>query len=185
MNKFQDVYETDEDHYKSEGLLRYYFLSQGKRDIVKAIQYHYVDDFENSPLFNLGFGDYDPETKIISDEEISCNNDQYKVLHTVLNTIPTLFEVYDNAALMVRGSDSRKEFIENCKKKCSRSCESDTCKKAHRRINIYRNFIDKHLDVLSQDYQFWGDEYAEDQNVIEPYQKGKKYKSVFLKKKKP
>lgn len=57
MNNFQNVYNTQE-YRLSNGTLRYYFVSKGKKDIIKAVQYQYVRHFDGHPLFNLGFGDF-------------------------------------------------------------------------------------------------------------------------------
>ncbi|MBS1661072.1 MAG: hypothetical protein JST68_08480 [Bacteroidetes bacterium] len=178
MNDFQNVYETERD--LSNEVLRYYFVSKGKKDIIKAVGYQYVGNFNGIPLYNLGFGDYDLETNKISDEDVSNNNDQYKVLHTVLNTVPELFNTYGNVILMVQGSDSKPEFIAKCRASCSRKCGVGDCKKAHRRINIYRNFVDKNLEPLSEGYIFMGGQGVGDHNVIEPYAKGKKYGVVLV-----
>lgn len=134
------------------------------------------------PLFNLGFGDYDFQGGTISDEDVSNNNDHYKVLHTVLNTIPELFNEYGNVILMVQGSDSKPEFIARCQSSCTRKCQGGVCKKAHRRINIYRRFVDKNFESFSENYVFYGGEGIDDYNVIEPYVKGKKYNIVFVRK---
>lgn len=148
MNNFQNVYDTDE-HRLRLGILRYYFVSKGERDIVKVVQYHYIGHFEGVPVFYFGFGDFDPVGDTLSDEDISDNNDPYKVFHTVLNTVPKLFDIYGNVMLMVQGSDSKPEFVDKCRTTCTRRCEDSSCKKAHRRINIYRRFVDKNIDTLS------------------------------------
>lgn len=185
MNNFQDVYSTQEYHIASQGILRYYFVSKGKKDIVKAVQYQYVKHFNDCPLFNLGFGDYNLETGTVSDEEVSNNDDQYKVLHTVLNTVPGLFYAYGNGILMVQGSDSKPEFIDKCRTSCSKKCGDGSCKNAHRRINIYRGFVDKNFELLNENYIFQGGENIENQNLIESYMPGKKYNAVFVMRKNP
>jgi hypothetical protein len=43
----------------------------------------------------------------VSDEEVSNNKDHYKVFHTVLNTVPRLFDAYGDIILIAQGSDSR------------------------------------------------------------------------------
>ena len=186
MNNFQNVYNTQE-YRLSNGTLRYYFVSKGKKDIIKAVQYQYVRHFDGHPLFNLGFGDFNPATGTVSDEEISNNDDPYKVFHTVLNTVPRLFDAYENenVILMVQGSDSKPEFIDKCRTSCTRSCGEETCKSAHRRIGIYRRFVDKNFDLLSENYIFKGGEGIENQNLIEPYEKGKEYNAVLVMKKNP
>lgn len=180
MNNFQNVYNTNEDHFASEGILRFYFVSKGKTDIVKVVQYQYVKHFDGYPLFNFGFGDYNLETGDVSDEEVSNNDDQYKVFHTVLNTVPRLFDTYGNVILMVQGSDSKPEFIEDCRIGCFRKCGDEDCKKAHRRMNIYRNFVDKNFEALNKEYIFKGGEGIDSQNLIEFYKNGGKYNSVLV-----
>ena len=69
MNNFQNVYNTHE-YRVAKGLLQYYFVSKGDKDIVKVVQYQYVKDFDGRPLFNLGFGDYNMDTGVVSDEYI-------------------------------------------------------------------------------------------------------------------
>lgn len=183
MHNFQQVYNTSEEH--SAYILRYYFVSKGERDIVKVIQYQYVKEFQGFPLFNLGFGDYNLETGCVSDEEVPNNGDQFKVFHTVLNSVPKLFDHYGNVILIVQGSDSKPKFAESCKLTCSRKCGNADCKKAHRRINIYRNFVNKHYEQLCQEYIFKGGEDIDNHNIIEAYQIGKKYNSVLVMRKNP
>jgi hypothetical protein len=98
----------------------------------------------------------------------------------VLNTIPKVFDIHENAMIMVTGSDIKPEFIEKCKVSCSRECGEKICKKAHRRINIYRGFVDKNFDQLNKDYIFYGGERIENQNIVELYSKGQKYNAVFF-----
>lgn len=149
------------------------------------VQYQYVKDFDGRPLYNLGFGDYDMDTGTVSDEEVSNNKDHYKVFHTVLNTVPRLFDAYGNVVLMVQGSDSKQEYIEKCRTSCSKKCEDGICKNAHRRISIYRGFVDKYFEELSENYSFLGGEGIENENLIESYQRGKKYNAVFVVRKNP
>ena len=184
MNYSNNYYPTIEEKYDSKKIIRYYFISVGNKKIVKAVQYDYIKNINNIPLYNLGFGDFNRETGQISDNEISNNNDQYTVFHTVLNTIPRLFETCGNIILMVQGSDSKPEFKENCTMTCTRKCKTGECKKAHRRMNIYRNFLDKNLDQLSNQYLFWGGDGIEDYKLLAPYEKGKNYMTVITSKKK-
>lgn len=184
MKDFTDIYATHEEYNSELSALRYFFVSQGKeKAIFKAVDYTCVGSFNGSALFNLGFGDYDPATSEISDDRISDNGDQYKVFHTVLHTVPKMFDTLGNVYLMVQGSDSKPAFIEQCKTNCTRKCGEDPCKKAHRRIAIYRGFVDKYLDELLENYTFYGGEETVNQNVIEFFQKGKNYKMVFCSRK--
>jgi uncharacterized protein DUF6934 len=179
MNNFQNIYNTHEYHV-AKGLLQYYFVSKGGKDIVKVVQYQYVKDFDGRPLFNLGFGDYDMVTGTVSDEEVSNNKDQYKAFHTVLNTVPRLFDTYGDVILMAQGSDSKQGYIDKCRVSCSKKCGVGICKNAHRRISIYRGFIDKYYEELIENYIFHCGEDIGNQNLIESYQKGKKYNAVLV-----
>ncbi|TWW02141.1 DUF6934 family protein [Chitinophaga pinensis] len=116
MNHSQDVYSVRGESIPEEKALFYSFVSKGKKDITKIVFYNYVRQFNNRPLFNIGLVDIDIKTGKISDDAISDNEDQYRVFNTVLSTIPRLFGVYKDGVLIVQGSDSGPEFIENCKK---------------------------------------------------------------------
>ncbi len=141
MNHSQDVYDVRGEHIPEEKAVLYYFISEGKKDIFKFVLYQYAGQFNNRPLFNLGFGDFDNETGKLSDEKISDNEDHYRVFNTVLATIPRLLSEYRDGVVMVRGSDSTPQFIEECKKVCVKKCEDHLCKKAHRRIRIMGIFL--------------------------------------------
>lgn len=41
MNNHPDTYDIVEDQFASNGTLRYYFIRQEKKDIIKLIQYQY------------------------------------------------------------------------------------------------------------------------------------------------
>jgi hypothetical protein len=168
----------DTETTQNEFAIKYVFVSKGKTDIVKAIEYRFVQDFRGRPLYNLGFGDYDVSTDQVFDNTNSNNGDAYPVFYTVLNTIPSFFEKYPAAMLMVQGSDSTPEFEANCRKSCRRKC-IDTCKKLHQRIKTYREYVNKNFSSLNITYSFSG-VLAENPTVIEDYEVGKKYVAVFL-----
>jgi hypothetical protein len=89
--------------YKSEEFLKVYeFFSEGpKGQIKKMVQYTYTGT-EN--VYNLAFGDYDENTKSISDISITNNGDSTKVLATVASTVYALTEKYHNAWIFATGS---------------------------------------------------------------------------------
>ena len=78
----QLVYELQEDDTRNE--MTFFFISKGETDIIKAIQYSFIQDLNGRHLFNLGFGDYDLENDKIRDDIDSNNNYVYKVFNTVL-----------------------------------------------------------------------------------------------------
>ncbi len=181
MSNLKNIYELQEN--KSEHDLKFFFISKGKQDIVKVIQYSFVQELNGKSIYNLGFGDYDLIDDTISDNTNTNNGDGYKVFNTVLSTIPSFFKNYSSDILMVQGSDGRPEFIKHCKLTCRKQCK-DECKNYNRRINIYRGYVDKNYKELSIDYQFFGGIRDLGQKIsIEPYEQHKKYDSVFLFKK--
>ena len=148
-----DIEEVPDDQ-----LLTYLFVSKGQNedeDVVKIIQYAYVQDFDYKPVFNLGFGDLELETGSISDDAMTGNGDVYKVFNTVLSTIPQFYEKYPGHILLVQGSDSREEFEAACRAACVRSCDED-CHNFNRRIKTYCAYVSRKFDILRPDYQFLG-----------------------------
>jgi hypothetical protein len=182
MNNSLDVYEIEEQ--KSERDIKFFFVSKGREDIIKAIQYSFVQELSGRNVYNLGFGDYDLEADTIIDNADTNNGDVYKVFNTVLSTIPIFFESRADEILMVLGSDGRPQFIEDCRQTCTKKCGNE-CKNFNRRINIYRNYVDKNYAQLAIDYQFFGGFVNElSQTILEDYICGKKYDVVLLSKRK-
>jgi hypothetical protein len=164
--------------------VQYVFVSKGERDIIKVVEYSFVQPFLQRQLFNLGFGDYDAANDQLLDAPISNNGDHYKILNTVLNTIPDFFTHYPTDIVAVQGSDSHPDFPEQCRGTCEKNCAEGECRNAHRRISIYRRYIDQHYDTLTAEYNFYGGTLDDDnQLVVEDYEKGKKYSTVFVAKK--
>jgi hypothetical protein len=171
-------YEYRESEATEEGT-KYYFVSKGKTDVVKAVHYAYSTSMEDLKIYNLGFGDYDIEEDTINDKVNTANGDVYKVFNTVLNTIPIFFKKYPKAAVIVEGSDSSHDFHENCKLTCTKKC-TDSCKNQHRRINAYSSFVNKNYEELVKDYKFFGGIKTDKGVVIEDFVKRKKYDAVLI-----
>lgn len=181
MSTLENAYEFEKE--KSAHDLKFFFISKGQQDIIKVIQYSFIQKLNGRGVYNLGFGDYDLDNDSITDNINSNNGDVYKIFNTVLNTIPVFFENYKNEILMVQGSDGRPEFIETCKRICTKSCNNE-CKNYNRRINIYRSYVDKNYYQLNSSYQFLGGIKNEDfVTILEPFERRKKYDAVFLFKK--
>ncbi|MEO7922259.1 MAG: hypothetical protein ABIR30_01135 [Chitinophagaceae bacterium] len=173
-----NIYESRE--FKSDRDLKFFFVSSGQQDLIKAIQYAYVEEYEGHEVFNLGFGDYDINNDTVDDASTTNNTDSRKVFNTVLITIPAFFEYNPEKMLIVQGSDSRPGFKEKCNETCKKKC-GENCRKFNQRIRIYRSFVELHFDELNADYQFFGGFKDENENSIkEEYIKGKDYTSVLL-----
>ena len=98
MNKPKYLYNTE------EHLLVFQFNSEGSKGLVKKmITYTYTG---STNIYNLGFGDYDEETKSIDDKSVSNNGDSQKILATVASTIYAFTEKYPDAWIFATGSTS-------------------------------------------------------------------------------
>ncbi|MET0462656.1 MAG: hypothetical protein ABW007_05865 [Chitinophagaceae bacterium] len=164
----------------SEGL-NFYFVSKGKSAVIKVVNCGFVAKIRGEDIYNFGFGDFDMHSHRIVDSVVTENGDAIKVFNTVLSTVPLFFERFPNDKLIVKGSDSRAGFENDCKPTCRKNCKLDQCRKANQRIRIYRNYVDKNFEILNTEYRFFGgytDFHGND--CEEDYVRGKDYISVSL-----
>jgi len=181
MAGFYNIYETNET--ATDNSVKYLFISSGDNDIIKAIEYRYVQDFNDSPLYNLGFGDYNIDDDEIDDQSNSNNGDVYPVFYTVLSTIPMFFVHKPEAVMMVQGSDNSNEYTEKCKPTCKKKCINNICRNLNRRIKAYRHYVNKNYEMLQKEYEFFGGlRIAGSRIITEKYEVGKEYDSIFCKK---
>jgi hypothetical protein len=184
MTTSENKYDFRKIYSHPLGGTRYFFISEGKKPIVKIVEYDYVDLNDGRVTYNLAFGTYNRAIANFEDAEISGNDDHYRVFNTVLSTIPHFLENYPGARVIVKGSDSADTYPDICRLNCKKKCIPPSCKNAHRRINIYKNFLNKNFEQLSQEYLFWGSmEIDGNQLFIEEYKTINNYGSVlFIKK---
>jgi hypothetical protein len=83
---------------------RYLFISEGKRPLVKIVEYDYIDLNDGRITYNLAFGTYNRIKGNFEDGDISGNEDHYKVFNTVLSTVPHFLENFPGG----QGNDKRK-----------------------------------------------------------------------------
>lgn len=86
--------------YEISGLKQYRFVSKGKKDIVKLVQFKPTQD---SGIINLGFGDELPDGTI-DDKSISDNGDIIKVLATVVQIAYDFSEAFPDKKISFTGS---------------------------------------------------------------------------------
>lgn len=60
MGNFTDAYEMT--GKITDTGISFFFLSEGKKDVFKNIEYSYVLDHQGKKVFNLAFGDYSFKT---------------------------------------------------------------------------------------------------------------------------
>ncbi len=128
-----------------EQLFLFEFESVGiKGKVRKVVQY---TEMSVKGFYNLGFGDYNEETKDIDDEVVTNNGDGLKVLSTVVSTLYAFTGKYPEANVFATGSSEA-------------------------RTRLYRMGITNNLEELKQDFLVYGlrkDEIFEEFVVGEDY----------------
>lgn len=145
--------KLDRYEFKSgDKFLTYEFLSEGPRGkITKIIQFTLVN--QNS-LYNLAFGDKNPETGEIDDMVITDNGDSEKVLATVVAAIYAFCDKFPHAWIYATGSTEA-------------------------RTRLYRMGINRYFDLVHEDFEMFG----LTQNEWEHFIKGKDYQAFVVQRK--
>ncbi|MGI4022461.1 MAG: DUF6934 family protein [Janthinobacterium lividum] len=133
-------------------LTTFEFLSEGQKGkIIKVIQFQRM----NLPnLYNLAFGDKNPETGDLDDKVVTDNGDSEKVLATVVAAIYAFADQYPDVWVYATGSTEA-------------------------RTRLYRMGINKYFDIAEADFEIMG----EQQNEWEWYEKGKDYQAFAVRRK--
>ncbi len=120
------------DHYHLRSTakeLTYEFDSVGpKGTVIKVVTYREIN-VKN--VYNLGFGDKDPDTGYVSDLAVTNNNDSQRVLATVARTLYLFTERYPDAIIIATGSTEA-------------------------RTRLYRMGITNNLEAAEQDFDILG-----------------------------
>jgi hypothetical protein len=142
--------------YKSEEEFKVYaFNSEGIKGVVKKmVIFSYIGE---SNIYNLGFGDYNADTKTIDDEIITNNGDSLKVLSTVASTVYAFTEKYPDALVFATGSNNV-------------------------RTRLYRMGITNNLEEIKTDFEVFGLSVVN--NVWEEFISGEDYEAFIVKRKK-
>ena len=93
-----ELYELEE----GSNAMTFEFTSVGpKGAIPKLVIYTEID---NNNVYNLGFGDKNPNTGKIDDSVVTDNKDSQKVLATVASTVYAFFDKHPTALIVATGS---------------------------------------------------------------------------------
>lgn len=174
------IYDTEQ--IQDEIKIQYLFPSVGQRTIIKIIEYSPVTNLGGRTVYNLGFGDYDETNSVVIDDINSNNGDIYIVFNTVLSTVPLFFANNPDAVIIVSGSDSHQDFINDCLPNCKKKC-TDKCRNHQRRIKTYRYYVDKNFDELCKDFIFFGRS-RNKENTFMQYIPNQDYDDILVYKKK-
>lgn len=128
----------------------YVFISRGKdRNIIKIVSFTELQP----DVFSLGFGDYDPAIKSVSDKVVSDNGDMVKVLATVVSLIDVFTQNNPTAWVHFEGSTPE-------------------------RTRLYRIVIDRYFEDFSQLFEILGQ--VNENSDPEPFQKNNHYESFLI-----
>lgn len=125
------------------------FVSVGRRGKVhKVVQFQQT---QLPDLYNLAFGDKNPDSGEFDDRTVTDNGDSDKVLATVVAAIYLFSETYPGKWIYATGSTPA-------------------------RTRLYRMGINKYFDTVEIDFNIMG----ENQNEWELYEKGKDYQAFAV-----
>lgn len=105
-------------------------------------------------MYNLGFGDKNPETGEVDDLSISNNGDSDKVLATVVATVFAFTDKHPEAMVYAAGSTKS-------------------------RTRLYRMGISKYLDYIKLDFEIFG----ETEDGWEEFEPDNEYSGFLIRKK--
>ncbi len=153
LRRFNKLMKVEKYQLKSESnFTTFEFISEGPKGLIrKKIQFQWTS---TPNLYNLAFGDTDPETGEIDDLVVSNNYDSEKVLATVVAAVYAFFDKHPKAYIYATGS-------------------SDA------RTRLYRIGITKFNEQMIEDFYLYGqveDEFYE-------FEIGKDYKGFLAQRK--
>ena len=121
---------TEKYNLKAEATLtRFEFVSEGPKGTIRKLI-----EFQKTTvpgLFNLAFGDTDPQTGEMNDLSVSDNGDTDKVLATVVSSVYAFFEKHPNAYVYASGSTKA-------------------------RTRLYRMGISRFYEEIKEDFYLYG-----------------------------
>lgn len=142
----------------SEDCTVFQFESVGPRGTIKKqVEFQFLRGSSSlsfgkgRQIFNLAFGDLNPETNEIDDFAVTNNGDAQKVLATVEAIVQKFFESYPGIIIFFEGSTNV-------------------------RTRLYRMSISRYLAMLCEKYEIWG---WRNENW-EVFQQDRDYKSFLV-----
>ncbi len=136
-------FDTDNDYY--------IFESIGQNgSIFKVVVFSKI----KNNIYNLGFGDYDLQTKAINDKSVSDNGDMIKILATVIEIALKFLSENPMTYIYIEGSTSL-------------------------RTQLYNRILNRNYDDLINQYEIYG--YKNDV-IPETFQKNTLYESFLIRK---
>ncbi len=101
-NHYPVQYQPGKEH-------EYWFVSIGKRNVIKCIHFSVID--LNTQLYNLSLVDWQIETLSLSDKIITNNGDTSMVLNTVAYGIYCFFQIIPDATIYFSGNSNSRNRL--------------------------------------------------------------------------
>lgn len=145
--------KVDKYFLKSDDQLGYFeFISVGTKGTVRKLI-----EFQNTStpgLYNLAFGDKDPETGVINDLAVTNNGDTEKVLGTVVSALYAFLHKNPQAMVYATGSTPA-------------------------RTRLYRMGITRFYEEIKEDFYLFG----QIGNELFPFEIGREYEGFLVRRK--
>ena len=135
-----------------DSLTTFEFISEGAKGTKPKLVQFTPTNLKG--LYNLAFGDKDPETGQIDDMVISNNGDSEKVLATVVSTLYAFTDKFPDAWIYATGSTKA-------------------------RTRLYRMGISKYIDEVQNDFIVYG----QSENEWKIFMKSVEYEAFIVKRK--
>ncbi len=119
-------------HYQLGKKHEYWFVSEGRRKVIKCVRFSLVD--LSAQLYNLSLVDWQYETNSFTDRVVTNNGDTIRVLQTVAFSIHCFFERFPNSTVYFSGNSPSRNRLYKMQVNNNRNLwENDYC------LNIIRN----------------------------------------------
>jgi hypothetical protein len=134
----------------SDDKLDFLFKSDGRRAIIKVVQFRPINRFGNQYM-NLGLADLDEKMGKLDFNTVSNNGDMRKVFATVVNIIGEFFNLYPYHTIYITGQNQTRNLY-------------------------YQKLVSDYYEPISQIYSIFG--YREGQ--LEAFSRGQTYKFILI-----
>ena len=137
----------------SHASMAFEFVSEGPKGFIRK-RVVFQESTSQKNIYNLAFGDVDPDTNDFNDLVITNNQDTEKVLSTVASTVFAFIDEYANARIYAKGSTPS-------------------------RTRLYRIGISNNLEELKKVFDVYG--LLDNEWVV--YQKNENYSAFIIQRK--
>lgn len=95
--------------YQKSNSHQFWFVSNGRKNILKCVQFDVMDSNRN--YFHLSLLDYDENSGLLRDDVVSNNGDTFKVLWTVLHCAQLFITRFPDAKITFTGNSSSRDRL--------------------------------------------------------------------------